>query len=580
MSSSQTARLQRLPEIAPADIPPATQPRSNLRLIQDAGLVVLFIALASVVLFWRLGASHFWDPDEAHYAETSREMVVTGDWWAPYYNQQPFFDKPVLFHQLQATAMVAFGPTEFAARIVPALAALGLVLLTGWFGSVTGSRDIGIVGSLLLIASPGVFALARYAILDTLFTLFLFGGAALVSVAALRDRPRLQWAGYVAIAVAVMVKGPLALVLCGLAFVLAVASSAELRRRLLGLRWLTGLVLVLVLSSPWFLYMNWRFGAGFIQGYVLDENVRLYAARRFANQPNFYFYFRILAAGLLPWTGLLAGRLFDDVRAVVKGERLDAVETLLWTWTAVIVAFFTFSTFKLDHYVFPAAPALCLLCARAWFDVRSAHLSPRHAGSRIGLYLIGPLVVAIGLGCGYFLIARLELSRYAMAVPVALTIAGVAITMMANLRGGLPPRAPWIVLVTLLVTYVGLVAFVMPALDRRKVVHDMAQWIAAERPHGTAPPRIATYHYTNSAFRFYVDAHVTFLDEPNEARAFFNAPDPFYCLMRKAAFDEFVAQGVPLKAVYEHEGMATTSGRVLWRNRLPETRFVLATRDR
>jgi hypothetical protein len=201
-------------------------------------------------------------------------------------------------------------------------------------------------------------------------------------------------------------------------------------------------------------------------------------------------------------------------------------------------------------------------------------------GSRVGLHLVGPLVLAIGLGCGYFLVARLELSRYAIAVPVALTIAGIALTVLANLRGGLPPRAPWVALVALFITYVGLIAFVMPELDRRKVVHDMAQWVATQRRVDVVRPRIATYHYTNSAFRFYVDQHVTFLDEPNEARAFFDAPEPFYCLMRKAAFDEFVAQGVPLKAVHEREGMATTSGRVLWRNRLPETRFVLATRDR
>ena len=69
-----------------------------------------------VVLFWRLGDATFWDPDEAHYAETSREMIATGDWWAPYYNEQPFFDKPVLFHQLQASACSSVRRAETSAR--------------------------------------------------------------------------------------------------------------------------------------------------------------------------------------------------------------------------------------------------------------------------------------------------------------------------------------------------------------------------------------------------------------------------------------------------------------------------------
>src|SRR5215467_2602864 len=91
--------------------------------------------LLFVVLFWRLGEPSFWDPDEAHYAETSREMIRTGDWWAPHYNAEPFFDKPALFHQLQGAAMAVGGSTEAAARVVPAIAALGLILVTCWFGS-------------------------------------------------------------------------------------------------------------------------------------------------------------------------------------------------------------------------------------------------------------------------------------------------------------------------------------------------------------------------------------------------------------------------------------------------------------
>jgi 4-amino-4-deoxy-L-arabinose transferase-like glycosyltransferase len=474
--------------------------------------------------------------------------------------------------------MVVFGPNEFAARIVPAVAALGLVLITGWFGTRMGSRDTGIVAALLLTASPGTFALARYAILDTLFTVFLFGGAAFLAVAALEGRSRLQWAGYAAIAWAVMVKGPLAFVLCGLTFLLTIACCADVRRRLLGLRWFIGLILAIVVASPWFIYMYFRFREGFVNGYILDENLRLYASSRFANQPNFYFYFRILAAGLLPWTGMLIGRLLDDIRAVIKREPIDGLEVMLWAWVAAIVGFFMFSTFKLDHYVYPAAPALCLLLARAYFDLRAARLSPRHTCTRVGAHLVGPLVAAIGIGCGYFLIARLELPRLAAAVPIALTLAGALPMALTNVRGGLPPRAPWIVLSALLITYLGLVAFVMPALEQRKVVDDVARVMTRQ---STGGERVATYRMDrwNPAFRFYAGRHVTFLNEPAEARAFVDAPQPFYCLMRRPAFDEFVAHGVPLRIVDRERGMWATSGRVLWRKQITLTEFVLAARS-
>ena len=219
---------------------------------------------------------------------------------------------------------------EFGARLVPALAALGLVAITVWFGTVMISREVGIVAGLMLAACPGVFGLARYAILDTLFTMFMFGGAACLAVAALRDRPRLQWLGYVAIALGVQTKGPIALVLCGLTMLLLMALSADLRRRLLALHWGLGSADHRGASSaPWFVYMYLRFEDGFVNGYILDENFRLFAGSRFGNQPGFWFYFQILAAALLPWTGLLIGRLIDDVRALRRGERLDGVETML-----------------------------------------------------------------------------------------------------------------------------------------------------------------------------------------------------------------------------------------------------------
>ena len=547
--------------------------------LPDAALVLLAATLIVVVLFWRLGTPAFWDPDEAHYAETTQEMSATGDWAAPFYNEEPFFDKPVLFHQLQATAMRLVADPEAGARLVPALAALGLVAITVWFGAVMLSADAAIVAGLMLMACPGLFGLARYAILDTLFTMFIFGGAACLAVAALRDRPRLQWAGYVAIALGVQVKGPIALVLCGLTMLMLIACSADLRRRLLGLRWALGLAIIAVVSAPWFLYMYLRFKDGFVNGYVLDENFRLFAGSRFGNQPGFWFYFQILAAALLPWTGLLAGRLIDDIRALVRGERLDDVEIMLWGWSLAVVGFFTLSTFKLDHYIFPAAPALCLLCARAWSDLRADPASVRHRASRVGFGLVGPFLLAAGIVLGYLLVARFDLPREALVIPITMTLAGVAAIAGFTIRQAQPPRVPWLVTLVMLVLYAGVIAFVLPALERQKVVPEMAAWVATR---AQSTDRVASFRLNRWTpdYRFYVGRHVALLEDVNQADAFFRAPTPFFCIMRRSAYDEFVARGIPLTILYEREGTSATSGRALWRSASPLVRFVIVSGTR
>jgi 4-amino-4-deoxy-L-arabinose transferase-like glycosyltransferase len=538
--------------------------------------VVAVAALLFVVLFWQLGAASFWDPDEAIYAETSREMLRTGDWLAPYYNDQPFFDKPILFYWLQAAGMAIAGPNELGARLASAVAAVALVATTAWLGATLISFEVGFVAALLLAASPPVFALAHYAILDMTFTALLFAGVSLLTVSALRDRPHLQWPGYVLVGLSALTKGPLALALCGVTFVLALIASADLRRRLLALHYVVGLLIVAAIAAPWFIYMWLRFRDAFVAGYVMNENVSLFASNRFNTKFDPLFYFRVLAAGLLPWTGLAIGRLWDDVRAFRKGA-VDNVEILLWCWTAAILGFFTASRFKLDHYVFPAAPALCLVCARAWADVRTRVASPSNSGARIGAQTIGPILVIAGTGGGYFMIARLDLPNAAIIAPMVMLVAGIIVTARISFGHSRLPESPWITLATMVATYAAVITWVLPALDRHKVIPDVGRWVAARSAEGA---RVGTYRLNrwSNAFRFYVDRHVSHMDAADEARAFFDVSSPGYVVMTGQFFDELSALGVPLQIEYEREGMWVTSGRALWRRRETPTRFLVVSR--
>src|SRR5260221_3240194 len=204
-----------------------------------------------ITYFWRLGYPSFWDPDEAHYAETSREMLAAHNWLVPLYDGQPFFDKPVLFHWLQMLSFWLLGASEFAARLVPAVAGLVLLGCTAWLGVELFTIDAGELAALMLAVLPATFALSAYAITDMLFTTFIFGAAALLAVAALNNKPRLQYPGYGLIALGGLTKGPVALALLGLAFVLSLVFAPAARSRLLSLRWREGALAVLVCSLPW-----------------------------------------------------------------------------------------------------------------------------------------------------------------------------------------------------------------------------------------------------------------------------------------------------------------------------------------
>lgn len=530
-------------------------------------------ALAFTVLFWRLGAASFWDPDEAHYAQTTRELITTGNWLTPYYNDQPFFDKPILFHWLQAVPMATLGSTETAARLVPALAALAIVGFTWWLGATLASSEVGLVAALLLTVNPALVALARYAILDTVFTVFLFGGLAMLTVAMLRDRPRLQWIGYAFVGLATFTKGPIALALCGCALLLLLLSR-DMRHRLVALRWARGLGVILLLSAPWFVYMWYRYRSTFLDAYFLDENLKLFSGGRFANSPPWWFYLQVVATALLPWTAMIAGRLYDDVRGVVRGHRLDTFEVVLWLWPAAVIGLFSISSFKLDHYVFPAAPALCLLCARAWHDVRQGERS-RTAGARIGAQLAGIVLIVAGVVLSFLMIERLDLPPAALIVPLTLVACGVAdATGSFWLRR--PSEVPWIAVAAMTSIYVGALVWVIPAFEEQKVVHDLARWVAA-----TAAPedRVGAYMLNrwSATFRFYVNRHVTFLEREDTTPQFIEEPGGMYCIMRGTDVAKLEARGAHLRIVQARSGMSVTSGTALWREKSAPTRFVIVT---
>ena len=533
-----------------------------------------WVVVCWFVFGWRLGYPSFWDPDEATYAETTREMLAAHNWLVPTYDGEPFFDKPPLFFNLQMASFAVFGESELAARLVPALSAVALVLVVWWFGTRLFNRDVGRNAALMFAVLPATFALSSYAIVDMTFTLFLFAGSALVTISALRQvrlkpdpteenrwsppsgGPDLQYAGYILLAAAVLTKGPVALALGGLAFLLSLAIAPEARTPLLRLRWGLGLLIIAALSAPWFLYMWLRFGDAFVTGYVLKENLWLFSGSLYGAQRSLLFYPKVMLVGLLPWTPLLLGRLVDAAR----GLRIATPERLLWSWAIVVVGFFTVAGFKLDHYVFPAAPALCILCAHAWDAARTADRRP--IGIVAGLVTIPLLLLATGV----ILIpglARvpLDLPAAVRLLPIALIAAGIAMAGQIARRWR-PASIPFAAVAGLLASYAIVITIGLPAFEAMKPTRRLARIVAtlAEEEDQVGMYRLNRW---SSSWRFYVGRHSERMETAGELRMFFARPGRHYCAMMRRDYDQLTAEGLRLKIVHQEPGLFTTTGRAL-----------------
>src|SRR3954469_24609294 len=178
--------------------------------------MVAWGAIGWIVVFWRLGYASLLDPDEAHYAELTREMLHSGSWLVPLLDGHPYIDKPVLFHWLQGLAMLVLGENEFDAALPSAIAAIAVCATTRWVGIALFDAAVGEWGAIMFATIPATFALASIGLFDMVFTAFLFSALGCLLVAARDGRPRLEQAGYGLLALAVMTKGPVALILIGL----------------------------------------------------------------------------------------------------------------------------------------------------------------------------------------------------------------------------------------------------------------------------------------------------------------------------------------------------------------------------
>jgi len=366
--------------------------------------------LGLVVFFFHLGSYGLFEPDEARYAEIAREMIATGSFIVPHLNYVPYIEKPPLLYWTTSLAFYLLGTTEFAARLVPALSAMAGVVATWWFARRTFGYRRAMLAAAILITSPLYAAMAQVLTTDMLLTACL---AVTFFSLFLQWREGGRWwmVSYLAMALAVLTKGPEGVVLPTVAAILFLQRRHELKGALARFHAWGGLLIVLAVSLPWFVIVAARL-PGFLYFYVVGEHFKRAFEASYSHDQPFYFYLPVIIAGMLPWSICMP--------LLTRGTRGSA-RSWCGCSAVVVLVLFSIANAKLIPYVLPALPLLAVLLAD------SILCAVENGGAALVKWL-GPALCIGGIGAIVFAaLAPMIHNRDIALLPRVIAVSGAII---------------------------------------------------------------------------------------------------------------------------------------------------------
>jgi hypothetical protein len=264
---------------------------------------VVLIALTGALFFLPfLGRISLFDWDEANFAEASREMIERNAYTQVTIDYQPFYQKPPLFFWLQALSMKVLGVNEFAARFVNAVCGMVTLSLLFLIGRRLYSPLFGLLWALAFFGSFLPHFFFRSGIIDPVFNLLIVCGlvlaAGVVSRTSRRERLLLAAAAGLLIGLAILAKGPVALLVVCL--VMGIYWLSVRCRPLCSLAEICVFFAATALASSVFFGIETASnGTAFIKQFIAYQ-IKLLSTGDSGHGRPFYFHFFVLLFGCFP----------------------------------------------------------------------------------------------------------------------------------------------------------------------------------------------------------------------------------------------------------------------------------------
>lgn len=309
--------------------------------------IYLPVIIISSILFFipNLGLVHLFDWDEINFAESAREMIVTGNYHRVQINFQPFWEKPPLFFWLQTLSMKIFGINELAARLPNAV--FGIVTLITFFiiGKKHKSAKFGFIWAMSYLGSFLPHLYFKSGIIDPVFNYFIFLGIYFMYLAIEQPQKssfRNILLSGIFLGLSNLTKGPVGLLIFLLTFLIYFISTRF--KNFVGIKKI--LLFIFCFTTVSFFW----FGAEVISnGFTFLKEFITYQANLFLKPvadhgEPFYYHFVVVFFGCFPISILALPVLFKG--KIEKSELIRLMRFLFWT----VMILFSITTTKIVHY--------------------------------------------------------------------------------------------------------------------------------------------------------------------------------------------------------------------------------------
>ena len=350
--------------------PPASDEISNsgappdwLRYIAEPRHAWPILLIVGVALYLvNLGGYPLYTKGEPREAVTVFDIVHGGGIILPQRAGVEIPSKPLLMHWIAAIVSLVVGSVnEFSVRLPSAGLAIAGVIVCYFYVRRLFDDVTALIAALILATTFQYLQAATGARVDMTLTFFMevaFFEFILMAEGLTRRRMLL----YVAIALAVLTKGPVGLILPGLVALIWIA----LEKRWSFLRQMNlvrGAIVVLVLAGGWYVAALIEGGPDFFRKQVLAENLLRFAGGSDFHEGHihpFYYMELALLAGFMPWTLLLPIVGVQTARAPLA---VDPRLKYIFGWFAAVLIFYNLPQSKRGVYLLCMYPAFATLVA-------------------------------------------------------------------------------------------------------------------------------------------------------------------------------------------------------------------------